>query len=428
MRFTRFIGLSAVMLLLGCGAGCRDWRDAPQDKVVRIWSHRGTEAENAAIRDIASSFNVAHGPRGVRASIMFLSDAEFADKIAATTNAESLPDAFSVRGTQLTRLVDAGLLRALDSWFDRNEMEDFLPTVRQQGTIDGHLYSLATVESASAVFYDRELFERAEIVPPPEGRAWSWDQFLSACERLQRAGIAPLALPLNEPDEIVCTLFAPLIWSGGGDLVSDTGDYVAGVFAARENVATLRAWQQLFSKGYIVQPAAGEEPFANGQVAMELNDYGKLRGWLEAKGENLGAMLPPRRGPRIVTSSGSWGWSIAASTRDPELAALWIKWVTDLRHGVEPLVRATGALPARRSGFTLFPEYSRLPYRMFRDQLELVAQPFPATPHYDAIAKNFAHALRQIAAGARVDTQLRTAERDIQALIDRRQDRSAVAE
>lgn len=416
------------MLLLAGGVSCRDWRATPRDKVVRVWTHGGTEAENAAIRDIASSFNVAHGPRGVRVSVMFLSDAEYAEKIEAAENAEALPDALSVRGTQLPRLVEAGLLRALDSWFDRNELEDFLPTVRQQGTLDGHLYSLSTIESASALFYDREVFAKAEVVPPPEGRAWTWDQFLSACERLARAGITPLALPLNEPDETVCTLFAPLVWSGGGDLVSDNGDYVAGVLAARENVATLRAWQQLFSKGYIVRPASGDEPFAKGQVAMEWNDYRKLRGWQQVKGENLAAMLPPRMGQRAVTSSGSWGWSIAANTRDPELAALWIKWVTDLRHGVEPLVRATGALPARRSGFTLFPEYARLPHRMFRDQLELVAQPFPHTPHFAAISKGFAEALRKIADGARVEAQLRAAERDIQALIDHRRGQSAVAE
>jgi multiple sugar transport system substrate-binding protein len=153
---------------------------------------------------------------------------------------------------------------------------------------------------------------------------------------------------------------------------------------------------------------------------MDWSGHWMARSHLEKKGEQLGAMLLPRLGARPVAPCGSWCWGVSAQARDPELAALWVKWVTDLRHGVEPIVRANGAVPARRSAFALFPEYSRPPYRLFRDQLELYAQPRPRTPYYAILTQRFAAAVRDSAQGAEVGARLRTAENEVQAVIDRK--------
>jgi fructooligosaccharide transport system substrate-binding protein len=83
-------------------------------------------------------------------------------------------------------------------------------------------------------------------------------------------------------------------------------------------------------------------------------------------------------------------------------------------------VRANGAVPSRRSAFATFPEYAGLPYRLFREQLEQYAQPRPRTPFYATVTQRFAGALRDIARGAPVESRLRQAEEEIQAVIDRR--------
>jgi multiple sugar transport system substrate-binding protein len=97
-----------------------------------------------------------------------------------------------------------------------------------------------------------------------------------------------------------------------------------------------------------------------------------------------------------------------------------LKWVTDVREGVIPIVRANGAVPARRSAFASFPEYAHLPYSLFRDQLEHTSRPRPRTPYYATLTQGFSAALRDIARGADVASRLQTAEREIQRVIDRR--------
>jgi multiple sugar transport system substrate-binding protein len=125
-------------------------------------------------------------------------------------------------------------------------------------------------------------------------------------------------------------------------------------------------------------------------------------------------------GPEPVAPCGSWCWGISRQTHDPALAAKWIRWVTDGQHGIVPIVRANGAVPARRSAFAAFPEYAHPPYQLFRQQLEQFARPRPRTPYYATVTQRFAAALRDISRGAPVEPRLHLAEEEIQSVIDRR--------
>jgi multiple sugar transport system substrate-binding protein len=110
---------------------------------------------------------------------------------------------------------------------------------------------------------------------------------------------------------------------------------------------------------------------------------------------------------------------LSSRSQQPEAAASWLRWVTDVERGVAPLVRSNGAVPARLSAFDRFPEYAELPYALFRRQLETLARPRPQTPFYATLTQRFAAALRDIAHGADVASSLRGAERDLQAFLDR---------
>ena len=140
---------------------------------------------------------------------------------------------------------------------------------------------------------------------------------------------------------------------------------------------------------------------------------------IEAKGENLGAMPLPKMGDDIVAPCGSWCWAMSSAASDPDATALWLQWVVHPEHGIEPMVRANGAVPARESAFGAFPEYDEMPYKLFREQLIEWARPRPRTPFYATLTQNFALALRDIARGADAQDRLDTAAEAVQRVIDR---------
>lgn len=390
-------------------------------RVVRVWCHQGQEMENRAMREIAAAFNQAHASRLVQVDLTFFPDFQYTEKIAIAAAAKDLPDAFDLDGPLVARLVEAGILQPIDRWFQAAERADFLPSIIQQGTVNGRLYALGSFDSALVLYYDRAMLAKAGVTPPSGEKGWTWTEFMDACQRLKAAGIEPVSLHMNESaDEWFTYAFSPVVRAGGGALIDQDGRRVRGVLASFENVRSLLAWQELFQRQFAATDPVDPDPFGHGKVAMDWSGHWLARSHLTKKGDQLGAMPLPETGPSPAAPCGSWCWGLSAHARDPEAAALWLKWVTDPEEGIVPIVRANGAVPARRSAFAAFPEYDRLPYRLFKLQLETKAQPRPLTPYYAALTQGIAAALRDIAHGADVGARLRMAENEIQAVIDRR--------
>jgi ABC-type glycerol-3-phosphate transport system permease component len=85
-------------------------------------------------------------------------------KISIVTAAGDLPDVFDLDGPTLAQFVDAGLLAPLDTYIDQKTRADFLPTIIEQGTIDGTLYALGAFDSAMVLYYDRIMLAEAGII------------------------------------------------------------------------------------------------------------------------------------------------------------------------------------------------------------------------------------------------------------------------
>lgn len=409
--------LGFVVLCLGL-AGCGR---SQEEGLIRIWSHQGQEAENQAMRDIVNAFNEAHVDDGIRVTIDFFPDYQYTERISIAAAAGDLPDAFGLDGPTVAQFVDAGVLAPIHSYFEEDDLADFLDTILSQGTIDGILYALGSFDSAMVIYYDRDSFDQAGVVPPASGTAWSWDEFDDACAQLQSAGFLPISLHMDvTADEWYTYAFSPLIWSVGGRLIDTDRNQVEGILNAPENVAALERWQALFEAGYAARSPVNPDPFGSGESAMDWNGHWMARSHMAALGDRLGVMPLPRTGDIAASPSGSWCWGISAFSDRPDLAARWLRWVTDPATGIQPIVAAGGAIPARHSAFQLFPEYEEDPFRLFKSQLIESGRSRPQTPFYGNLTQHFAAALRDIAQGANVQDRLDISARAVQRIVDRR--------
>lgn len=428
-RVERNVCRRACLTTLGALAlsSCRNGAARDSRQPLRIWAHQGQEAEHQALMAVARAFNESRTGRRGRVELSFFPDFQYGEKLAIAAAASDMPSAFELDGPLVARFADARLLEPLDPFISAAERADFLPTILEQGTISGTLYTLGAFESAAVLYFDRPLFERAGVEPPPPTRAYDWPRLLTTCERLKRHGIEPLTLHMNESaDEWYTYAFSPVIWSAGGRLIGSDGVTVRGVLASPENVRSVRNWQLLFERGYAAADPVEPDPFGNGRVAMDWSGHWMLRSHLVRKAERLGIMPLPELGPYPAAPCGSWCWGISSQGEQQALAADWVRWVTSTEHGVVPLIRANAAVPARRSAFADFPEYEQFPHRLLRDQLEHAAHPRPRTPFYASLTQHFAAALRDIARGADVGKRLRSAEQQIARVIERRLGRTAV--
>jgi ABC-type glycerol-3-phosphate transport system substrate-binding protein len=409
----RAAGAAAVATIAGsaCRSGAR--------RGLRIWAHQGQQPEHEALGRVAAAFHAAEGS-GV-AVLEHFPDHHYVERLAIAAAAGNMPDVFELDGPLVARFAEARLLAPLDGLLSPPELADFLPSVIEQGTIDGRLYAIGAFESAVVLYYDRRAFEAAGVTAPVPALGFAWPELFDACARLLAAGIAPLDLHMGDTNAEWFTYgFSPVIWSGGGRLIDPSGGSVRGVLASPENVASIAAWQGLFERGYASSDPVDPDLFGNDEVAMDWSGHWMARSFVARKAERLGVMSLPRFGAQPISPCGSYCWALSPTASDPELGARWLRWVTGTDTGIRPLVAANGAVPARRSAFGAFPEYERLPFSLFRDQLERRARPRPRTPFYATLTRELAGALRDIAHGADVPTRLRRAEDEVQAVIDRR--------
>ena len=411
--------LAVVLLIATATAGCAP-ESAPAPRVVRVWCQQGQEAENQAMRAMASAFNAAHAAEGLTAQLTFFPDFQYTEKVSIAAAARDLPDVLALDGPTVAQFVEAGLLRPIAGYFSAAELADFAPTLRTQGTLGGELYALGAFDSALVLYYDREMLAQAGVAPPAAGRGWTWDEFLAACAQLKAAGFDPVAMHMDiTGDEWYTYAFSPVIWSAGGRLIDAAGRQVAGVLNAPGNAAALRRWREIFERDYAARAPIDPDPFGHGQTAMDWSGHWMVRSHLEAKGDRLGAMPLPRMGPETVAACGSWCWGVTRNARDPAAAARWLRWVTDPVRGIQPIVAANGAVPARASAYPLFPEYARAPFALFRELQETAGRPRPRTPFYATLTQHFAAALRDVARGADPQKRLDQAAAQIQRRIDR---------
>jgi len=405
------------IVMAGCGP------DRSHDpRIVRVWCQQGQESENQAMRAMAAAFNEAHAVQGLEVQLTFFPDFQYTEKVSIAAAARDLPDVLALDGPTVAQFVNARLLRPIAETFSAEELDDFAPTLRAQGTIDGVLYALGAFDSAMVLYYDRDMLARAGVQPPAGFAGWNWDEFLAACAQLKAAGFDPVSLHLDiTGDEWYTYAFSPVVWSAGGRLISTDGRHVLGVLNRPQNAEALRRWQEVFEQDYASRSPIDPDPFGNGKTAMDWSGHWMARSHLEHKGARLGAMPLPSLGDQPVAACGSWCWGITRNARHPDDAALWLRWVTDPVHGIQPIVEANGAVPARRSAYPLFPDYDQTPFLLFRELQAHFGQARPRTPFYPTLTQQFAAALRDIARGADPQARLDRAAAQVQRLIDRKE-------
>lgn len=198
-------------LLAGCGGGSSDsgaaadesstaWQDVdysgedPQlEKSIKILSIWAEDNDNGIlINKICQDYKDNVNPN-FDWEYEYVAADDLTQKIATLSSSNDLPDLFAYEaGAPLTTLIDADkvanvsdLVDALDAWDSLSEsavsiMKDL------SGTED--LYDMPLGLNVEGFWYNKALFEKAGVEVPT-----TWDEFDAALEKLDAAGIQPMA-------------------------------------------------------------------------------------------------------------------------------------------------------------------------------------------------------------------------------------------
>lgn len=407
----------AGLLLAGCGGDLGITRAVCDGEItvdtVTMFAHEGAEAD--AIRDAIAGFNDGPGAdMGLAVELTMIPEGQYSDNVNAAAASDDLPDVIDHDGPNMANLAWNGSLAPLDDCIPDDLRNDMLPSLVEQGTYAGHLWSVGSFDSGLGLYAWRSALEEAGArIPTGIDDAWTAEEFRDVLVGLQDAGYERPLDPkfwYGSQGEWFSYAFQPVVWSAGADVITRQGDPTAeGVLNSDEAVAGLETFQGWVEDGLVDTAAADDSNFLDKRAPISWVGHWMYAPYKEAAGDDLVVLPLPDFGTGTRTGLGSWAWGMSSSVADPDAAwAVIAHLMSD--DVITAITEVNGAVPGTQAAIDdseLYREGGEL--ELFVRQLKAapdVAVPRPVTPAYPAITSQYRTVIDDIVQGADVRATL----------------------
>ena len=433
----RLLYLTVTLFAAACLSSCHQKDPEPGDiagydegeEYLSIWVHSIEDTEEGqAYKESVETFNEAYDGQYF-ADIEFVprndSGGGYSDKVNASVMAGGLPDVLTVDGPNISAYAANGIIQPLADLTEEEESE-YLPSIIEQGTVNDDLYALGVMESSVGFYYNKDIIEEAGIEIPDADHPWTWSEFLDILEELKpimdEKGGYPLdmAFPVGETS---IYYYAPFVWSGGGELVSDDGLTVDGYFNSDQTKAAMEYFRTIVENGYMSQ-APIDNLFESGRAAFKFDGAWEVNTIYTSYPDiNLGVapyIVSDNWDGETYTPTGSWAFAASSETKDIEGATELVKWMSGVDSGIR-IWNMTKNFPSTYEAFENIDVFQTDEnYSALYNQLSTYGHPRPKTPVYPQVSTSFQEVLESVAlSGKDVDQELDKAVERIDQKLER---------
>ena len=260
------------------------------------------------------------------------------------------------------------------------------------------------------VGFERAVLEEAGIEVPDSDHPWTWSEFTDILEELKPLMEEKDGYPLDMTfpvGETSIYYFAPFVWSGGGELVSDDGLTADGYFNSEQTAAAMEYFRSVVENGYMSE-APIDHLFESGRAAFKFDGA-----WEVNTVYNSYPDLDLGVAPYVVsddwdggryTPTGSWAFAASSETEDIEGATELVKWMSGVDSGIR-IWEMAKSFPSTYKAFENIDVFQTDEnYKALYDQLSNYGHPRPKTPAYPQVSTSFQEVLESVALGGK-DTQ-----------------------
>ncbi|MFD1774414.1 ABC transporter substrate-binding protein [Paenibacillus rhizophilus] len=407
------LSLLAVSLLAGCSGGetknSGSTSGSAEGSTIELtfWRPQASEVEDNVYVKRIEEFNQANqGKIHVKMEVITRGNSfAYEDKINAAVASHTLPDVLAMDGPNIANYAASEIIIPLDEYFSKEDLDDFVPSILQQGSYQGKFFAPGLNESSVVLFYNKKIMAEHGITPPDKiENAWTWDEWYDVMKKTSKDGVFGTNM-INDKGEWMTYAFEQLWISGGTDIVNKEGTTAEGFVNSQKGVEAAAFLQKLANeKLFNIDPKPTE--FEEGKAATKLGGPWNIPGFKNYPDLEWGITYFPKKPGGIQTApSGSWAVGVSGDTKHPKEAAEVIKWITNKDSSTQ-LAQAISMPASRKSAFESLTEYNELPLRIIKEQVTGVSHARPVTPAYPVLTQKFAEALTDIMVGADVKKSL----------------------
>lgn len=261
---------------------------------------------------------------------------DYGTKLLAQIAAGNAPDIFQNGDGDVAKYVDQGAVASLDDLIngeDGLDMKAFLPGVASFGQVAGKTYYLTKDYSPLVLYYNKTLFDAAGVAYPTAD--WKWEDLQAAAKALTKDDGSQwgIAIPNSWGDALWLRGILPIIYQGGGTVVSDDGKTTTGHMNSPETVAALQWYVDLILKDKVAPAKAdydalsGVDLFQTGRVAMQWTGRWPLKDFKANPDLKFGTVELPA-GPAGKANALCWaGFTLNAKSENKQAAWKFLKYI-----------------------------------------------------------------------------------------------------
>jgi multiple sugar transport system substrate-binding protein len=394
------------------GGGCDGTIDA--GSTITVQWHQGAEAEVTAVKKFVKDFNASQ--TDVKATLKLIPEADYATSLSSQAQSGEVPDVVDTDASKAFQYAFSGDLQPITNCIDDATKADLLPSVVRQGEYAGQTWAVGMFDSGLGLYTTKSALKKIGATAPTIDAPWTAAQFTDALKKWKAAGYSrPLDVKKNYGQgEWYAYGFAPIVWSGGGNLLSEDNSTAEGQLNSEGAVAALTTFQSWFKDGLVGDNAADTD-FLSGKAAVSWVGHWQYVAYKEKFKDDLVVVPIPDFGSGLKTSQGSWQWAMSSTTKDPDAAWAFIKYTLQAEQQ-KAIAAASGAIPASKAVADADPKFKAggdLNIFVAQHAKEGVSVPRPTTPAYITVSDSFNQAIQDIIDGADVKESLDKAVKDI---------------
>lgn len=273
---------------------------------ITFWN-TNTASDRPAVEQIVRDFNASQSAVHVNMTIMPYD--VFQQKILPAYKSRSGPTVAAFEASTVAGYADKGVIQSIDDLYkpgllDKNAMA---PALLEPSMWNGHTYAAPFEAGPAMLYYNKKLLAKAGFKAPATTLDGIVDQAIKTTQYTAGKDQSNVfGFPI--PDHASLPIWAPLIWSHGGDIVSPDGK--TSKFSSPETVAAVDYWKNLMQQKHI-SPAglAGADMsnlFSAGRATFVLDGPWSTTNYTNAK-VDYGVMPFPAgpSSPQVTIAAGA---------------------------------------------------------------------------------------------------------------------------
>ena len=350
-RWTKgFFVLLTIFVLASCGSPTQNNEKGPTEVKVSFW---GIPEEINIITDALADWQVAHPE--IKIVFEHTPYTGYISKILTRIAGGAAPDIIATEVDYFVTFASKGVLEDLTPYADADakgfDKKDFFPQIIDRFTYKGKLLAVPRdIAPFACVFYNKKLFDAADLPYPTDD--WTWSDMLRLSRELTKKDATGRVTQYG----FYTWAWQNFVYGNGGGLVDDVKSPKKTMLNDTHSIAGLQFFSDL-SNLYGAMPTPSTYSnfgtdagimFANGRIAMFLSGIWETPQFRNYNFDWDVVMFPKNEKGVRAFGSGGTGYSILKSSKHKKAAWEVIKALTGAE-GQKQFAKRGLAQPARIS-------------------------------------------------------------------------------